>query len=402
MKARILALALLGGVLFTACRPEDDEAATPQTENEHIRMVASSTESASFTYMNVKEEKAETFNVMEKNPYLYTVTGRFAYLIHREKDRVEIFDSGIETHGDHIHIKGTPKMAALQLTEGKPTHFFGQGEKAIIFNDGTGSVTIVDEEKIHDAGYQPTIVRAAVAHHGAAVLFLNGTLAVTDRLPDYAGSNPALPTTVRLVDLQGKEVASTNVKVAGMHGEAFNGKYAAFGSTDGVVLVESSGKSAVVPNHPDLEANKLWLGSLAGHETLEHFYGYSSRKGGGIYKVDPVKKEMTPLLKTDVLGAVKLSRDGKTLVVLLKNGTMQIYDARTGSKSAERSGVIPDYSNTATGEGVVTPSFDISSFGIYVSDPLNQKVTLVSSRNLAEVKSMPMPKVGRVVLLGML
>jgi len=401
MFKRIFTLSLLGLVMLNACKPGKEEV-TMSTENEHVRLAVTSTASADLTYMNVKEEKTETFAISGKNPYLYTATGRFAYLLHRETDMLEIFDSGIENHGDHIHIKGTPKMAALKVTEGKPTHFFAQGEKAIIFNDGTGSVTIIDEEKIHSAGYQPTIVRAAVAHHGAAVLFGNNTLAVTDRLPNYNGSSPTLPTTVRVVDLQGNNVAQTTVRVAGIHGEAFNGMYAAFGSTDGVVLVQSNGTSKVIPHHPDLVAANVWLGSLAGHEDLAHFYGYSSRQGGGVYKVDPAANAMTPILKTDILGSVKLTRDGKTLVVLLKNGTMQLYDARTGSKTAERGGVIADFTSTPTGEGTVAPSFDISNFGIYVSDPQNQKVTIVSTRNLSLIRTMPMNQAARLLLLGMI
>src|SRR5690606_18438053 len=87
-----------------------------------------------------------------------SASGRYAFAVHRDDHMVTIIDSHSQT------------LIGSVTTGEQPTHFHAHDDLIVIFNDGSGSVSIFRESLIAQGDLTPQTVTVTQADHGSAVL----------------------------------------------------------------------------------------------------------------------------------------------------------------------------------------------------------------------------------------
>ena len=154
-------LVALAAVMLVSC--DDDNGNEPieiDTEGQFVRILASDVEASNYYVINPSEGTLETVAGQYAAGRLYTSpSGRYVSVINTSENSAAFFDSGIEGHEDHAHIKGTPKWALTKSTGNRPVHFYGRGDNMLVFNDGDGTISHFKESTLHsEALVQPIMV----------------------------------------------------------------------------------------------------------------------------------------------------------------------------------------------------------------------------------------------------
>ena len=182
----------------------------------------------------------------------------------------QILDAGTwtEPHGDHTHsYTSDPVLTDVTWAAEKPGHVVVHEGRTALFDDGTGTVTVLDSGDLADPDADTRDVTLPAAHHGVAVELTDGTLVVSEGTEDAR-------TGIRVLDAEGTEIAA-NDTCPGVHGEAVAADEAVvIGCEDGAV-VYAGGTIAKVAA-PDAYGR---IGNQAGTE--------SSPIVLGDYKSDP-------------------------------------------------------------------------------------------------------------------
>lgn len=388
---KLLMPALLLGVFIAGCKKDDAQPETPsQPEAEYLRLVVTDVEKAQITVLEPLTKKTTVYPVKAAQPTLYaTSTGQFATIISRTDNTVQFFNTGIEAHGGHLHVHG-PEMATQTFTEAGATHFFSHGGFSAIFNDGAGSLSLFKDSELESGAGR--VLPVAAPHHGAMVIFDDHTIAVTQKDGSVSGT---LPEKVRIIDRFGAVLHESTIATKGMHGDAGNGKLAAFGAPDGVLIVKQNGEQYLV-NYP-ADFGTAWLSTLLGNKALPHFFGYAAALG--LYKIDPVAKQITLVQKNESnIHQYMLDTDGKNLYVLLTDGTLKIFDANTAQlkKEGKISAAIPSGATAAE-----KPYFGVSKKCVYITDRAAGAVKMYSLETLQQISSIPVAgKPLKVLVVG--
>lgn len=375
---RLLIPALGLALIIAGCRKNDKPADPVQPEAGYLRLVVSDVDKAQITVVEPLSKKTTVYPVKAAQPTLYaTSTGQFAAVLSRTANTVEFFNSGIEKHGGHLHVHN-PEMAAQKFTEAGPTHFYAYNGLNAIFNDGTGSLSLFKDSELEGAAGK--VLPVATPHHGAMVIFDDQTIAVTQKDGSVSGT---LPERVKIIDRFGTVLHQSTIATKGIHGDAGNGKTAAFGSPDGILLVAQNGEQSLVPYPADF--GTAWIGTVLGNKALPHFFGYVSL---GLYKIDPATKKITLVLKNENnnIHQYMLDEEGKNLYVLLTDGTLKIFDA--GSAQLKKEGKI----TTAIPAGATAaqkPYFAVSRKCVYVTDQGAGHVKMFEAATLRELSAIP-------------
>jgi hypothetical protein len=320
-------VSLLAGLAFFSISCNKNNDADPVDDGQefrYVRVLISDEISNQISLVNPRDLTIQTFQAKFPKSALYTTeSGRFGGLIHRENNMLETFDSGFEPHGDHVDVKGTPKFGALIGESKLPTHFKSKKGEIMTFNDGDGTLSIGRESDIHTNGMQLRQIQTGnVAHHGAMATFSNGTYAITEKDGSIAGT---LPERVKIIDNTGKLLFASKIATKGIHGNATDGKYAVFGSASGILVIEAAGEQKLIP-YPE-GFGTAWFGTI--YETSEpgKFVGYTGAKGA--YLIDIAMNKVTPIIENTTIMQCKMDFAEKTLIALLHNGEVYIYDVKT-------------------------------------------------------------------------
>lgn len=291
------------------------------TEFKYLRILLSDEKTNELSLVNPSTATATFFDAKFPKSALYTTeSGRFAGIIHRADNTVETFDSGFESHGDHIDTKGTPKFGALIGQSLAPTHFKSKKGELLTFNDGDGTLSVAKETEIHTAGAKfKTINAGLLAHHGAMATFSNGTYAVTEKDNSIAGT---LPEKVKIIDNTGKTLFDAKIATKGIHGNASDGTYAVFGSASGVLVVESSGNQRLITLPEDF--GTAWFGSIFETSIDGKFIGFTAAKGA--YLIDVINSTIKPILQSTKIMQCKVSYNHSKLGILLHSGEIKLFD----------------------------------------------------------------------------
>lgn len=291
------------------------------TEFKYLRILLSDEKTNELSLVNPSTATATFFDAKFPKSALYTTeSGRFAGIIHRADNTVETFDSGFESHGDHIDTKGTPKFGALIGQSLAPTHFKSKKGELLTFNDGDGTLSVAKETEIHTAGAKfKTINAGLLAHHGAMATFSNGTYAVTEKDNSIAGT---LPEKVKIIDNTGKTLFDAKIATKGIHGNASDGTYAVFGSASGVLVMESSGNQRLITLPEDF--GTAWFGSILETSIDGKFIGFTAAKGA--YLIDVINSTIKPILQSTKIMQCKVSYNHSKLGILLHSGEIKLFD----------------------------------------------------------------------------
>lgn len=173
-----------------------------------------------------------------------------------------------EPHGDHTHAyTGDPVLTDVLWAAEKPGHVVPHEGRTALFDDGTGTITVVDSDELGDADAETREVTLPAAHHGVAVELTDGSLVVSEGTEDGR-------TGIRVLDADGAEIAASD-QCPGVHGEAMAaGEAVVIGCEDGAVIYSGGTISKV--QAPDAYGR---IGNQAGTEASPFVLGD--------YKVDP-------------------------------------------------------------------------------------------------------------------
>ncbi|HIT74975.1 MAG TPA: hypothetical protein IAA98_05265, partial [Candidatus Avipropionibacterium avicola] len=149
----------------------------------------------------------------------------------------QVLDVGTwtEPHGDHTHSYAVdPALTDLVVEAETPAHVVNHDGNTILFDDGTGAVTVLhsgDWGEAVEHGHVHTVreYQAPEAHHGVAVTVGDDMLFVTSGSED--GRDGAV-----LLDANDEVVAQTD-QCPGIHGETTVGDIVVAGCEDGVLIL---------------------------------------------------------------------------------------------------------------------------------------------------------------------
>ncbi|WP_231426841.1 hypothetical protein [Pedobacter sp. Leaf250] len=336
---------------FAACKKDNEqpieEPSATAKEFKYVRFLTADETSNKLTLVDPSTATITSFDAKFPLANLYaTSSGRYASVLYGAQNLVEVFDSGLSSHVDHIDVLNNPKWASITATGIKPTHFKSKSNESLIFNDGDGTLSSAMESDFNTAGAKFSIVNAGLLpHHGAMAQFTNGTYAVTSTAT--AGTSP---NRVLVIDKDGKTIYASTLEIGAIHGNASDGTNAVFGGfTDstanagGILVVKSTGEQKLIPNPDGFGAFRL--ASIYYAESAKKFIGYVATKGA--YSIDIANNKIAPIYSGADAFQCKVDFAGKNLLVLTLDGKLRIYDLATGALKKEGS-VISATSSTDT------------------------------------------------------
>ncbi|QRR00655.1 hypothetical protein [Dyadobacter sandarakinus] len=380
-------------LVLVACETNKEEEVKPEDAREYrfIRVMVNDETARTLSLVDPVKLTVETFEAGAPKAALYrTEAGRFGALVHGTSNFVQFFDSGLEGHGDHVDVAGTPKWAALTGTGNRPTHFKSKSDEVITFNDGDGTLSVAREADFHTANAKMEVISfGGVPHHGAMTRFNNGTYAVTEKDGSVPGT---LPERVRVIDRSGRTLFASTIQTAGIHGNASDGNLSLFGSASGILVVDQSGRQRLIAYPADF--GDAWFGSVLEAGGAGKFIGFTAAKGA--YLIDPGANTITPIhAGADVMQA-KVDYAGNQLIVLTHSGEVHIYDLKTNG-APKRGSVLP----ATASEETQKPQLEATSRFLYITQPKTGELLVVdindfSRKRRVKVSSQPY----RLAILG--
>lgn len=394
----IIAACLLA---FASCKKSNKEQEPEQTadakkEQKFVRVLVSDEQSTQLSYIDPFNAKVTA--VAGKYPLanLYgTASGRYAAVLYQSQNLAEFYDSGLQSHVDHVDEVGSPKWASITATGTKPTQFKSEGTETLIFNDGDGTLSVGDDADFNTAGAKFRIINAGLlAHHGAMAQFSSGNYAVTVS-PISGGS----PNRVQVINKNGNIVHASTTEIGAIHGNASDGNVAVFGgftssaaTAGGVLVVNASGEQKLIPNPDGFGAFRL--GSIYYAKATKKFIGYVATKGA--YLIDVASNKITPIYAGTDAFQCKVDYTGKNLLVLTLDGRLRIYDLANGTLKKEGS-VISAVTSTDTYKPVLEATDRFAYIAIPSSGEVYQ-INLADFTNITKHKVSPKPV--RLTLFG--
>ncbi|OXA90385.1 hypothetical protein [Flavobacterium hercynium] len=373
---KLIFLFALSTFVLSCSNDDNNDPETPEeelTEFKYLRILLSDEKTTDITLVNPVDATTSSFKAKFAKSALYTTeSGRYAGIIHRLDNTVETFDSGFESHGDHVDVDGIPQFGALIGQSLMPTHFKSKFGEILTFNDGDGTLSVAKESEVNTPGAQFKVVNAGLApHHGAMASFSNGTYAITEKDNSITGT---LPEKVKIIDNSGKTLFDATLSTKGIHGNASDGTYAVFGSASGVLVVESSGKQKLIALPEDFGA--AWFGSILETKTKGKFVGFTAAKGA--YLIDVVNDTIKPILANTTIMQCKVSYNQTKLGVLLHSGEFKLYNLT--SLQLEKEGKL--IAETAT-DATIKPQIQLTEKYAYVTSPTTGELLQVTLSTLA-------------------
>lgn len=331
-----------------------------------------------------------------------TPSSRYCLAVELDADKAELFDSGIyvEDHGDHWHYyKENPRRMNISLLGDNPVHTVTVGDWLTLNWDLTGRVDFFNETQLSvlSDAYTPSVI-AAGKQHGSAVPFTNAGrfFAISKPNPLYPVPVPnPLPVGVDIWDLDTSNRVHTASGYSNMHGEAGNGWSAAFGFTEGVLLLWHNGTSwtnTMVKNPPAMPAGYR-IGDLRGQESLNHYFGlaFVGETAGDMFVINATNltMELLPLPGNSFAVAYELSPDGNTFNVVLANGDFVQLNTRSLEVIGTRAGLIAPTTDH-TNHGQFHPGVAVGLGRICVTDPVGQRVLELDASTLQTLRTFPL------------
>ncbi|MDE2861654.1 MAG: metal ABC transporter substrate-binding protein [Chloroflexota bacterium] len=320
-----------------------------------------------------------------------TKSGRYAIAVSSDANTAHVFDGGIymEPHGDHFDlVEGDVRKLPIDLSGDRPVHMYVGGEWAAVYYDGSGDFVLINEHELEEEGdsYVPVSMNAG-AHHGAVVPLEGDLFAVTIQHPDF-DQNPQdyrLPIGAEIWDLDGN-VLHRAEGCPDLHGDAGNGHMAVFGCTGGVLMVEAHGGdyehdfiSAPAGSPEDFRLTSVW-----GYYGLDHFFALGSAVG--LYVVEPEEGEMEMLIPaTEALRPIQvhLGPGGETLLVVMSDGELRVYDAHDGELRASKR----DFLTAPVETGFwARPHLATAPGAIFITDSVGGEVLQLDEHDLEVVR----------------
>lgn len=324
--------------------------------------------------------------VLETGPAMVhaNATGEFAYVTHRANWLTLVVDSGfeLEDHGDHYDLhEHAPSVRAELRTGVKPSHFYSAGGRTVVYNDDSGTISVIEESTLRAAPVVNSF--KARVDHGAPVLSGDSVIVGYLNSPDIDVFS--LDGTVRQRFTGGSR----------LHGEARFGRFTVFGLVEGIALVTWNGRdfSAEVLPKPAALAGDARVNHLRSHVLVPHFIGRTNT-GNYLVSVDPVSKQWKTLQLAASFTQFGFDSTGEHFVVLDSEGTLHDIDPDTlrirGSLRSATGTVAP------LADGMPAATLSYGKGHVWVSDPAASVIRLVSLDHLEIEAEFPVEGTGRI------
>ena len=291
-----------------------------------------------------------------------------------DDDRIHIFDGGIflALHDDHYDLVKEPvSRHSLEIAEEAPIHYVNSHGWTAIFADTHGHVILINEEALATSrgDYEPIVLEAG-PQHGAAIVVSDDHVIVTSNNPDYPdNSDDSLPVGAEVRTFDDEVVYdASNRSCPGMHGEAHNEHGVALGCDGGVLFIHAHDgeyEHEFIANPPEMREGSR-IGSVYGHDHVEHFFGKAFYFDGqdfvddGIWLIDAARAEMWQVFSEPSTNSA-FSSDGEVFYVLGSDGVLHALDAHDGD-------LIETMELVGPGEAG-NPAFIVVGEMLYVADP---------------------------------
>ncbi len=332
---------ILALLIFTVACDDDDNSLNTEpitfeeSESDWVRITLLREGGIDLMQANTGQIVSSVNESLPEAARLYTSnSGQYLAVIDRSGNQLRFFDSGVINHADHGHQEAT-RWLDKTVDAPVPTHYASTGGHMVVFNDGDGSITHINEAQLEIPSYEPNVItfENTVAHHGAGFRLKNGKFAITFKNTNEPGG---LPQMVKFINADGTVIDDNGeVEVTGIHGDATNGVFGVFGSTDGVILVDDQDNISLIQNTGDLNSESgNWIGTLKGHDNTNLFFGRARELG--IYVIDPVSQDLTSLYEGSDVVSDMLSFNGEYYLVHTEDNTIRVYDAENGNAITER------------------------------------------------------------------
>lgn len=330
------ALALCVSTAMFSCKKDNVE--TPQEEEHHhdeegehtfVRVMVSDQNTTALTMIDPHEAKITSFVAKYPLANLYaTASGRHVVLTHGTNNAVEVFNSGLRLHEDHVDVDGDAAMTTFTDNSQKPTHFKSYGTQSLIFNDNEGTLSYAADADFSTANGKFKKINAnLLPHHGAMAFFDNNNIAVTS-----TATSGQSPTSIIVIGQNGTKIHDAKLTVGGLHGNASDGVTAVFGAykdasnqAGGALVVKQDGSQVFIDNPAGFGAARL--ATILYAKKTKKFIGYVAAKGA--YVVDVAGNKITPLYTGADAFQCKVDYAGENLLVLTLDGKLKIYSLST-------------------------------------------------------------------------
>ncbi|MDR1265501.1 MAG: hypothetical protein LBK42_08045 [Propionibacteriaceae bacterium] len=231
-------------------------------------------------------------------------------------------------HGDHYHYyAATPVLTDVIYPATTPGHVVVHDGQTLLFDDGTGQVTVFDSDDIAAGGQPVRQYTTPAPHHGVAVP-LEDQLAVTEGTAESRSG-------LRLLDANDQVVAESD-ECPNIHGEAVAANEAAvFGCADGA-LVLSDGKITKVTS-PQADGR---LSTLSGTEASPIVLGNYTTADAAFTAVALIDTVNLKITLVDLPGDATYSShslargDDGSALVLATDGSLYVIDPVTATITA--------------------------------------------------------------------
>lgn len=284
-----------------------------------------------------------------------------AFVLHRDDDRVTVVHSGLTAvdHGDHKDlVEGLPYVLQTLNVGAAPTHFFAMGDDVAIFNEGYGTVAWLDR-RLLGISLDYVAIDGREPDHGAVAV-----------VGDHAFVGYLRTGLVDVVDRSGATVA-TFEDCPDLLGQASWSTGAAFGCSDGVLLVEARGDGTFAGHkiaNPDGSAEGVRVGTVVSDEGSAVLVG---NFGDGIVWIDPTARSLTPTSLPASPLEMRFAEAGEVLIVLTADGVLHALDPDSGA--VLRSVAVVD----ALESGAPRPTMTVLGEHVYVADPPQAEIVEV-------------------------
>ena len=372
-------------VALAACSDDSAVGPTPSPELSAAqvqRLLVADTAARARLLAVHNDSVVATYTLTGPGSYVYsTNSGRFAAIQQRTVDRVSFFDAGVWVDGNTAHRRA-PAALDFTLNDGLPTHATVTGPWVSIFMDGNGRAVWLNEADFLAGTPRVAFeVQTGGPHHsGSSTIVLNGT-------PYFvvAPLNPAggLPTAVEVRNQAGAVVASVP-NCPAMHGNAAIMNGAAFGCSDGLVIVRQgvTGVTAIkvttTGEMAGLGLRNAWAAKTGTGRILGQFSALPGQPTRRVLAmIDPVSGAIDPLpaLPTGVVDHWRAIEPVKGQVVMIaNNGTLYVYNAATRQLQHAVANVVP----ALPASGALTHQVDVVEDLAAVASPTTGEVVYVN------------------------
>lgn len=391
------AAALAASMLLAACDNDTGSTALPGDDHDHDhaestsgRLVFTTADGTnSRVYVHDLDEAATVADFALTYPASAVHAspgGRYALVMQRDNDQVELLDSGVFPHDDHVDVL-EPSMLGYVLSGVRPTHYRVNGDQAALFYDGNADAGILSRfELLTDASLGNGGVLASqsldTAHHGIAEPL--GGLVLSSHSPAAGGPADGISVYALHNDhFHGEGALATSCP--GLHGGASNEAWSAFGCEDGVLLAELHDDHF----HESKAAVGERIALVMGSHDVPHFAGFAY-PSYNLYEIEPETASASQVDWRD--GAVDGAGEpvtavlygfdphGEHLLILDNAGTLHVLDAMDWERLATIALIDP------IEEGAPAPAlaFSGAEHHAFITDPANQSVRVIDLETLAE------------------